>query len=153
MEMYNQKKAIDTYYLDETNKNYNIDKLSSAVTLGMASITNSTQRAAYQAFLDKVNEKRATGVKLTQTEVDILNKEYELLQAQYALEEAQDAKKRAKNTMRLTRDSSGNYTYVYSADEDTAEDIEDKIQKVKDLENEIYNLHIQAADNASDAWL
>jgi hypothetical protein len=43
-----------------------------------------------------------------------------MTKAQIALEEAQDA----KDTVRLTRDSEGNYGYVYTANEDKIADAE-----------------------------
>jgi hypothetical protein len=42
-----------------------------------------------------------------------LQKKYDLLQAEIALRDAQNA----KNTVRLSRDSEGNYGYVYTADQ------------------------------------
>jgi hypothetical protein len=58
--------------------------------------------------------------KLSQTELDIAQAEYEVLLAQIALEEAQNA----KATVRLQRDSEGNYGYVYTADTSKVADAE-----------------------------
>ena len=50
--------------------------------------------------------------KLSQYELDIQKAKYDLLLAEIALEEAQSA----KSTVRLQRDSEGNFGYVYTAD-------------------------------------
>jgi hypothetical protein len=50
---------------------------------------------------------------LSQYELDIQKAKYDLLLAEIALEEAQDA----KSTVRLQRDSEGNFGYVYTADQ------------------------------------
>jgi hypothetical protein len=53
------------------------------------------------------------GVELTEHDVEELRKRYELKLAEAALEEAQDAKR----TVRMSRDNEGNWSYVYTADE------------------------------------
>jgi hypothetical protein len=49
---------------------------------------------------------------MSEHDLDILRKRYDLKLAEIALEEAQNA----KSTVRLQRDSEGNYGYVYTAD-------------------------------------
>jgi hypothetical protein len=50
---------------------------------------------------------------MTQYEVDELRAKYELRLAEIALEEAQNA----KSQVRMARDSEGNWSYVYTADQ------------------------------------
>jgi hypothetical protein len=50
---------------------------------------------------------------LSQFDLDNLRKRYELRVAEIALEEAQNA----KSQVRMRRDSEGNWSYVYTADE------------------------------------
>jgi hypothetical protein len=66
------------------------------------------------SLLDEINEKRESGVEMSQYELDTLQKKYDLRLAEIALEEAQNA----KSSMRLVRNASGNWSYVYSADQD-----------------------------------
>ena len=70
---------------------------------------------------------------LRQVDLDIAYKKLEVLQKQMALEDAQEAKTR----MRLRRDSQGNYTYQYVADED---DIANKQQQLRDTLEELRQL-------------
>jgi hypothetical protein len=70
--------------------------------------------------------------RLTQYDVDRANKLYEIELARIALEEAQQN----KSQMRLRRDSQGNYTYQYIADNDA---ITEAQNKVDDLYNSLYN--------------
>jgi hypothetical protein len=56
--------------------------------------------------------------------------------AEIAMEEAQNA----KSQVRLTRDSEGNYSYTYTADEDamaeSQQSYEDKLYAITELSNE-----------------
>ena len=70
---------------------------------------------------------------LRQIDLDIAYKKLEVLQKQMALEDAQEAKTR----MRLRRDSQGNYTYQYVADEDQ---IATKQQQLRDTLEELRQL-------------
>jgi len=56
-------------------------------------------------------------VKLSQYDVDYANAQLEILQKRIALEEAQ----RNKSQMKLKRDSQGNYSYVYTANQDNVD--------------------------------
>lgn len=70
---------------------------------------------------------------LRQIDLDIAYKKLEVLQKQMALQDAQNAKTR----MRLRRDSQGNYTYQYVADEN---DIANKQQQLRDTLEELRQL-------------
>lgn len=71
--------------------------------------------------------------KLTQYDIDRANMKYEIALKQIALEEAQQN----KSTLRLKRDSQGNYSYQYAGDQD---DIANKQQELADAQNQLYNL-------------
>lgn len=73
--------------------------------------------------------------KLTQYDVDRAELKYQIALKQIALEEAQQN----KSTMRLRRDSQGNYSYQYTADNDEINSIQ---QEVSDLYNQLYNMDI-----------
>ena len=70
--------------------------------------------------------------KLTQYDIERANKRYEIALKQIALEEAQQN----KSTMRLRRDSQGNYRYEYVADNDAIDQARDELEKLK---NDLYN--------------
>jgi hypothetical protein len=60
------------------------------------------------------------GVEMSKYDLEYKQKEYDLILAQIALEEAQNA----KSQVRLTKDSSGNWGYVYTANEAETEKAE-----------------------------
>lgn len=81
------------------------------------------------AEVDRLNNM----TRLRQVDLDISNKKLEVLQKQMALEDAQESKTR----LRLRRDSQGNYTYQYVADEDQ---IATREQELRDTLEELRQL-------------
>lgn len=140
---YDQYEDLRWFYLDDYEKNYNLDTLLRKTDDAMSDLTDPERLAAYREFMDEINAKQAENVQLTQDDVDILNARFELMQAQDAYEEA----KNAKNTMRLTRDASGNYSYVYSGD-----DSSDAEQQMADAAMNLHQITEEAAKGAADAW-
>lgn len=63
------------------------------------------------------------------------------------LEQEEEARKNNKNTMRLTRDASGNYSYVYSGDASSSSN-EDLAQKAADAEKK----YRDAINDAQEAF-
>ena len=78
-------------------------------------------------FMDEENEKLKEKNKLTQYDIDEVKARLEIKKAEMALEEAQ----RNKSNMRLRRDTQGNYTYQYTANEDDVEDAEKNVLTAK----------------------
>jgi hypothetical protein len=68
-----------------------------------------------------------------------------LLLAEIALEEAQNA----KSTVRLQRDSEGNFGYVYTADSSKTAEAE---QKFADAQNNLYNIGLEGANNYNQKY-
>jgi hypothetical protein len=82
---------------------------------------------------DEINGKMADGSKMTQYELDYLTKKLEVKKAEIALEEAQDA----KSQVRLVRQSTGEYGYMYTADQakidEAKQNLETKIFELTEL--------------------
>ena len=112
----------------------------------MEDITDPERLKEYESLIGEINAANQEGVDLTQTDVDLLKAKFEIQKAQDAYEEAQNA----KNTMRLARDASGNWSYVYSAD---SENTEDAAQKLADAQYNYEKLLWEASDEASQYWL
>ena len=70
--------------------------------------------------------------KLSQADLDRANLKYQIAVKRLQLEEAQQN----KSTMRLRRDSQGNYSYQYTADEDETSKLESELSN---LYNQLYN--------------
>ena len=140
-----RQKSLQEDILTTTNKKYETDKLIRQVQQDIDKSTNSVAKKELKAFIQRTQAKQDQ-TKLSETELGILQKEYELLQAKIALEEAQNA----KSTVRLQRDSEGNFGYVYTADENKIADAE---QNYADKENELYNARLDAANDYSEKYI
>lgn len=128
--------------LTTTNKIYETNKLIRNVEKDIEATTNNRAKQAYAEFQNKVRQKQEQN-ELTKFELDLLTAEYEMTKAQIALEEAQEA----KDTVRLTRDSEGNYGYVYTANQDKVSDAE---QQLEDATNSYYNTAMDGAQKYQD---
>lgn len=125
-------KAIQEEYLTTTNKLYETNTLLNKLSKDMNKTDSQASKEKIANFQKEV-ENAQLSTKLAKSQMDILKARYEILQAEMALEDA----KNAKSIVRLQRDSEGNYGYVYTADQDEADDAE---QNLLDKKNDLYNL-------------
>ena len=105
-------------YLDELNKAYEIQKLQNKY---QQMLNDATDPTVQQQITDQMNEQLdylREKTNLSKYDVEYANAQLEILQKTIALEDA----RAAKNTMKLRRDSQGNYNYVYAADNKTVKD-------------------------------
>lgn len=142
---YDEYQDLSEEYLDNTEKTYELGKLMRQINNSIADKNNVTGAKELAALADEVTQKQAEGVKLSQYDVDLLNAKYQLTLAQIALEEAQNN----KTTMRLRRDASGNYTYVYTADADAISDAE---QNVEDKQKNLYDISKEYEEKIAASW-
>lgn len=126
-------------YLDSVNSVYEISKLNRELQTSIDK-ANSTYAANQLKALEAEIAARQEDGKLSEYEVEILQAKYDMTLKQIALEEAQNS----KTQMRLQRNSSGNWSYVYTTD---AEAIANAQQELEDAQNEYYNL---AKDRVND---
>lgn len=126
-------------YLTATNKMYETNKLIRQAQMEMNKTDNNRAKQQYNDYVKYIEQLQESG-KLSSYELSVAQAKYELLQAQIALEEA----KGAKDQVRLTRDSEGNYGYVYTANEDKVSGAE---QAVADAENKLYNIGLEGAQD------
>lgn len=123
-------------YLDEVQKAYNIQKLQAAYTeLLDGSNDLHIQQQISQQMEQQLGYLREKD-KLSQYDVAYANAQLEILQKQIALEEAQ----RNKSQLKLRRDTQGNYSYVYTADEG---DVAAAEGDLLDAQNNAYELSKQ----------
>lgn len=121
------------YYLDDVNKAYNIQKLQGKYLelldqsndVGIQSQITAQMKEQLKYLREKKN--------LSEYDVQYANAQLEILQKRIALEEAQ----RNKSQMKLRRDSQGNYSYVYTANEG---DVANAQSGLLDAQNNAYNL-------------
>lgn len=123
-------------YLDNVNSAYEIQKLQGRY---VQMLDEATDPGIQKEITKQMNEQLKLlreKDKLSQYDVEYANAQLEILQKRIALEDAQ----RNKNQMRLKRDAQGNYSYVYTADENK---IAAAQQELADAQNNAYNLSKQ----------
>lgn len=116
--------------LDEYDKNYELDRIQRDMDKFLEDQTDPEILSEMAVLQEQLNNYRKDGVAISAEEVDILNKGLAVIKARAEFEDA----RAAKNTMRLARDASGNWNYVYS-NTDT-QNTEDAAQNVADAEYE-----------------
>ena len=120
-------------YLDTINTTYGIQKLQNKY---LQSIKD-TDNLAAQRELNKLMEEQIGDLKerdrLTEYDLQRAELRYQIALKQIALQEAQQN----KSTMRLKRDSQGNYSYQYVSDND---EVAKAQEELSDLYNQLYNL-------------
>lgn len=132
MDEWDKAKWNDSRYLDKASRAAGVLDFVDNVNNAM---NNQLPRVQKQLsdFLDKEVNDLNSIANLRQIDLDIANKKLEVLQKQIVLEDIQNA----KTQMRLRRDSQGNYTYQYVADEDQTQsaqtDLRDSIEELRQL--------------------
>lgn len=133
-------------YLDTINEAFAIDQLRNKYQKSI----NETSNLDTQKKLNDLMEKEIAALekkdKLTQYDVERANMKYDIALKQIALEEAQQN----KTTMRLKRDSQGNYTYQYTSDDDAVADAQ---QQLAEAQNSLYNFDKENYQNNLDQML
>jgi TP901 family phage tail tape measure protein len=121
-------------YLDTINSLYAIQELESKYVDAINDYSgNITAQQKLNSLMDEQISMLQTKDKLTQYDVDRANALYEIALKEIALQEAQQN----KSSMRLRRDSQGNYSYQFVADEDS---IAQAQQDLLAVQNSLYNL-------------
>lgn len=119
-------------YLDTINSQYGIQTLQQKY---LDAIDETSSLAGQQKLTKLMNEQveaLKAQDKLSQADLDRADLKYQIAVKRLQLEEAQQN----KSTMRLRRDSQGNYSYQYTADEDETSKLENELSN---LYNQLYN--------------
>lgn len=127
-------------YLDTINSAFALQELQTKFQKAI----DDTQNVKNQQVLTNLMEEQLSQLrakdKLTQYDVDRAEKLLEIEQARMALEDARSA----KTSLRLKRDSQGNYSYVYAANEEDVSTAQDQLAKAQ---NDLYNFDKEAYRN------
>ena len=124
--------TYDSEFLDDINRAYGVNDFKDRAQDAINSTNSIRAQEMLNALKDDELNKLKEKNKLTQYDVDRANKMLDITLKQIALEEAQNN----KSKMRLRRDSQGNYSYQYVADNDQVDKLQDELDKAK---NELYN--------------
>lgn len=133
-------------YLDTINAAYEISSLENKFTQAINSTESLSAQKKLRAAMEEELKLLEEADQVSQYDIDRANLKYELTLKQIALEEAQNN----KSTMKLKRDSQGNFSYVFAADQD---EIAKAQQELADAENELYNFDKDAYREKTEAIL
>lgn len=151
---FDRQKETQELYIPTYEKIYELTKLTRDINNSIDDTDNLWSKQELAKLQDEINQKMEDGVKLTEHDVEELRKRYELKLAEAALEEAQDAKR----TVRMSRDNEGNWSYVYTADENDVaaaeQSYEDKLYEYQQMNyeyiQELQGNIIQAEQDMTD---
>ena len=124
-------------YLTTTNKIYETNKLIRQAEKDLADTDSLIAKQKYKDYIQNIKNLSEQN-RLSKYELEIAQARYEVLKAEIALEEV----KNAKDSMRLMRDSQGNWNYVYTANQDK---IDQAQQALEDAQNNLYNIGLNGA--------
>ena len=136
--------SLQEEYLTTTNQIYETNKLMRTAQQEIDKSTNSVAKRRLKQFIDETEQLQNQN-KLSQFELEIQQAKYDLLLAEIALEEAQ----KSKSTVRLQRDSEGNFGYVYTADQN---EIAQAQQDLEDAQNALYNIGLEGANKYAESY-
>ena len=136
--------SLQEEYLTTTNKIYETNKLMRTAQQEIDKTTNTVAKQRLKDFIKETNQLQDKS-KLSKYELEIQQAKYDLLLAQLALEDAQNA----KSTVRLQRDSEGNFGYVYTADQNKLAEAQ---QALEDAQNSLYNIGLEGANDYTEKY-
>lgn len=151
---YKKSKDILDEYVTSNEQIYQLNKLVRQVEDVLSKSTSDAAAAKMNELKNEIDARKqildieGESHNLSEYDIEYLQKKYQLTLAQMQLEDAQDA----KTTMRLSRDASGNYSYIYTANQDNidqaAQNYEDKLRELEKLsEDYIEQLSDQIISN------
>ena len=130
--MTRQKELTDLTFKDY-KQIYETSKLMRQINQSLDKTDNLKAQKEYNKLLEEVRYYQDKSHEMSKYDLEYLQKKYALTQAQIALEEARDA----KHQVRLTRDSEGNYGYLYTADsskvDSAQQSYEDKLYELQEF--------------------
>ena len=129
--------------LDDYQKIYELSKLNRDVNKSINDIDSLSGKQKLKKLLEQINDLQEDGNEMSKYDLEYLQKTYDLRLAEIELEEAQ----RAKNTVRLQKDSEGNWSYIYTQSSDA---IDSAQQKYEDALYAMQDLSSNYIDEMSD---
>jgi TP901 family phage tail tape measure protein len=126
-------------YVEDYERAYQLTKLMRDIDKSASETNNIKAKRELLELQEEIAQYQADGVEMSEYELEYLRDEYELRLAQAALDEAENA----KSQVTMTRDSEGNYSYVYTANDQDVADAEqnysDKLYEMEKLNAEYIN--------------
>lgn len=111
-------------YLSTNQKIYNLNKM---MRTGLADLSKATSQYAknnLNEVITKIDKARQSSTKMSENELKILQAQYEIALAKNALYEVSNN----ATKMNLQRDANGNWSYVYTADQEAIDAAQQKLE-------------------------
>lgn len=138
-EKWDQSKTLEEEYVPQYEKIYQLTKLTRDINKSIDETKNVKAKRELASLQEEINGLQADSKKMSEYDLEYLQKRYELKIAEMALEDAQNA----KSQVRMTKDSEGNFSYVYTADEqqvaEAEQSYEDKLHEMQQMNAEYIN--------------
>lgn len=133
------QQKIAERYVPEYERVYQLSKLTRDITKSIDETSNIKAKRELAKLQEEIVGWQEEGKELSEYDLTYARQRYELKLAEIALEEAQNA----KSQVRMTKDSEGNFSYVYTADEDKVaeaeQSYEDKLYEMQKTNAEYIN--------------
>ena len=124
-EAFDQQNELADRYVDDYEKIYELSKLTRDINNSIDDTDNLRGKERLLEIQQEINKLQESGVQMSKYEVEELRARYDLRLAEIALEEAQNS----KTSVRMSRDATGNWGYVYTADSSA---VDTTMQKYED---------------------
>lgn len=132
-------KTVADRFVPQYKEIYELSKLNRDIMKSIDNTSNIKNKQALRDLQKEINELEQHSGEISQYDLDNARRRYELELARLQLEEARDA----KSTVRLSKDSEGNWSYVYTANQDEVEkaeqNYEDKLYAMQQANSEYIN--------------
>lgn len=157
---YDRQETVDNDYVQDYEKIYSLQKAMRTLDEAIDDTDNIAAKNRLKKIQQEINGYKADEVKMSEYDLEALEKRIELEKARIALEEGEDS----KSTVALTRDSEGNWGYVYTADEEAIrekeQEYEDKLKEyqdlnheyIEDLQSQMLDFEAETRDAIKDIW-
>lgn len=136
LENMDQQKMVADRYVPEYERIYELTKLTRDVNKSIDETSNVKAKRELAKLQEEIVSLQESGKEQSEYDLEYLRKRYELKLAEVALEEAQNA----KSQVRMTKDAEGNFSYVYTADENSMAEAEqayeDKLYELQKMNDE-----------------
>lgn len=139
-EMFEQQTEISDRYLADYEKIYQLSKLNRDINNSIDDTDSIKAKRILKSLQEDINDLQNSEKEMSQYDLEYLQKKYELKLAEIALEEAQNA----KSTVRLMQDSEGNWSYVYTNDQEKISDAQ------QGYEDALFDMQVTNEDYIQD---
>ena len=119
-----RQKETSDMFLNDYQQIYELSKLSRDINKSIDDTESLGGKKKLKGLLEDINKLQEEGVEMSEYDLEYLQKTYDLRLAELELENARNA----KNTVRLSKDNEGNWSYVYTTNTDAVDQAQQKYE-------------------------